>query len=118
MQSSFIEARRAFPAIGKDPPLSTIPKDIRELIRQALADPIKALEYTEALDRYLGDLVHQNRTQDYEDYVAETRADLIEMVAQQQKQKSRARISVVATYIAPAFVTILARVITEHLPFG
>ncbi|MBB3525387.1 hypothetical protein [Rhizobium sp. BK456] len=118
MALNIIATRRSSPAIGKDPPLSNVPKDLRALIRMAIPDPQKALDFHVALDRHLGDLVRQGKIPECEEHIAETRSHLAEMVAEQQKQKSRARFSVVATYIAPAFVTIVARIITDHLPFG
>lgn len=110
---------RASPAVGKDPPMTAnIPKDLHVLINQAIPDPQKALDFYVALDRLISEKKRDGESEFCEEYLSETRLILLEMVAQHNTKKSRARFTVVATYLVPALVTILARIITDHFPFG
>ncbi|MGO8081546.1 hypothetical protein [Rhizobium leguminosarum] len=106
-------------ASGKDPPMRReIPQDIRDLIYEFIPDTVTRVSALQALDEHVQNLCEAGREEDCKAFLEDERKHLIASLGKQQKDKSRTRLTVVATYLVPAFVTIVTRVITDHMPFG
>lgn len=95
-----------------------IPQDIRDLIYELIPDTVTRVSALRALDDHLDYLRDSGREGDCAAFLEDERKTLLASLGKQQKHKSRARLTVVATYLVPAFVTIITRVITDHIPFG
>lgn len=95
-----------------------IPQDIRDLIYELIPDTVTRVSALRAIEDHLAYLRNSGREEDCRVFLEDERKNLLACLGQRQKNKSRARLTVVATYLVPAFVTILTRVITDHMPFG
>jgi hypothetical protein len=88
------------------------------MIYQTVPDALARVAIIEALEEHVAYLRSHDRISDCDEYLEMERELLIKQVAGMKKNKSRARLTVIATYLVPAFVTIITRVITDHMPFG
>lgn len=98
--------------------VTSITPHIRSLARQVFDDPVKRFQYLSALDTHLDYLRKGGREGDGEAFLEETKADLEKDAAEILKNKSRERFRVISTFIAPAFVSIITKVVVDHMPFG
>ena len=104
---------------GKDPPMrQAVPQDIRDLVYELMSDTVTRVSALRALEEHVQYLRENGREADCAAFLDAERQSLLSAVSIQQKNKSRARFTVVTTYVLPALVTIIARVITDHMPFN
>lgn len=95
-----------------------VPQDIRDLVYELMPDTVTRVSALRALEEHVQYLCDSGREEDCAAFLDAERQLLLNNVSIQKKNKSRARFTVVSTYALPALVTIIARIISDHMPFN
>ncbi|MDV4155251.1 hypothetical protein [Rhizobium brockwellii] len=92
-----------------------LPKDVRELIYQAINHPGKRSDAIRAVEAHIDYLYSQGRFADCEDYITDERQQLLREVAAISSEKKRASFSFVVKTLGPLLIAGIVQLAT-HFP--